>query len=218
MFLSAISDAGAVGTTNGDRQSIAGDFDTFLTILTTQLQNQNPLEPLNTNEFTQQLVQFSEVEQAIKQTEQLEELTRVSAAAAATNAVSFIGKGVSVASSVTELNDGEANWRFFSQDTATNAEFTIRDSSGQIVWTGERSVTAGEGSFSWNGRNNDGQLVPGGEYSLSINARDENDVAINVDVVVDAVIDGVDFGGSEPVLTVGDLRILLADVKSVRAI
>jgi flagellar basal-body rod modification protein FlgD len=176
------------------------------------------LEPLDTNEFTQQLVQFSEVEQAIKQTEQLEAIARVSAAAAATNAVSFIGKGVSVASSSTELSNGEAEWRFFAQDTASTATFTIRDSSDQIVWTGERSVTQGEGSFQWDGRNNNGQPVPGGNYSLTIDARDENNAAIGVDVVVDAVIDGVDFAGDEPVLMVGDLRILLSDVKSVRSI
>jgi flagellar basal-body rod modification protein FlgD len=217
MFLSAISNAGAAGTTVSDRQGIADNFDTFLTILTTQLQNQNPLEPLDTNEFTQQLVQFSEVEQAIKQTEQLEAIARVAAASAATNAVSFIGKAVSVASTTTTLSDGAANWSYESEASADAALFSIRDSSGQTVWTGERSLNQGRGTFAWDGRNNQGQTMPAGQYSLTIDARDQDNATISVDIEVDTIIDGVDFAGDEPVLMVGGQRIPLGDVKTVTA-
>jgi flagellar basal-body rod modification protein FlgD len=218
MFLSAISDAGAAGTTtSNDTTGLADDFDTFLTLLTTQLQHQDPTDPLDTNEFTQQLVQFSEVEQAIKQTEQLEVIARVNAANAATNAVSFIGKAVSVSSATTTLDDGSANWSYESEANADTALFSIRDSSGQTVWTGERTVNSGRGSFTWDGRNDQGQTLPEGQYSLTIEARDAENASIDVDIEVGAIIDAVDFAGDEPLLLMGDQSIPLADVKSVTA-
>ena len=215
MFLSPISTAGQPGSAASDQQGIANDFDAFLSLLTTQLQNQDPLDPMNTDEFTQQLVQFSEVEQLIKQTEELESIRQVTAAAAATNAVSFIGKAVSVSSTTTALENGSAKWSYEADGASDSALFTIRDSSGQTVWTGERSVVEGRGSFTWDGRNNSGQQMPEGNYSLTIDARDPEDGTIGVDIEVGAVIDGVDFGGDEPILTVGNQRIPLADVKSV---
>src|SRR5690606_20887852 len=87
----------STGTTSSNKTaSIADNFQTFLTRLTTQLQNQNPLDPLDTNQFTQQLVQFAQVEQQLKSNDQLASLVKIEQAAQSTQALVFVGQTVAV--------------------------------------------------------------------------------------------------------------------------
>src|SRR5215207_2483061 len=83
-------------TTKSDSATVAGNFQSFLTLLTTQLQNQNPLDPLDTNQFTQQLVQFAQVEQQLKQNEHLASLLAIQKTTQATQALNFVGSKVVV--------------------------------------------------------------------------------------------------------------------------
>src|SRR6266852_4379631 len=93
----ASSSSSATGV---DKTTLAGNFQTFLTLLTTQLKNQNPLDPLDTNQFTQQLVQFAQVEQQLKQNEQ------------ATTALAYVGHTVAVDGQTAALREGQATWTF----------------------------------------------------------------------------------------------------------
>src|SRR5438034_10626821 len=93
-----------------DKQTIAGNFDTFLKLLTTQLKNQNPLDPLDTNQFTQQLVQFAQVEQQLKSNDQLAALVSLQKTAQATAALGFVGQTVGVDGNTAPLADGKATW------------------------------------------------------------------------------------------------------------
>ena len=105
----------ALTSTAKSRETIAGNFDTFLQILTTQLKNQNPLDPLDTNEFTSQLVQFSSVEQQLKTNDFLEALLGLNESTYNVNsqAVSFIGKEVSTKTTAAEYKNGAATWVFW---------------------------------------------------------------------------------------------------------
>ena len=215
MILNAISSATGTGTAATDRAGIADNFDTFLQILTTQLKNQNPLEPLDTNEFTAQLVQFSQVEQQIKQNDNLEAIAKLSAATAATNAVGFIGKRVSVSTAQASLANGGATWHYDASAASDSALFTIRDSGGSIVWTGTQKITEGKSDFAWNGRNTDGVEQPAGDYTLTIEATDSNSKAVSIGLSADTVIDGVDFSGDEPLLMAGNSTLSLADITRI---
>src|SRR6476646_8373112 len=93
---SGASSSAAAATSSIDKQTIAGNFDTFLQLLTTQLKNQNPLDPLDTNQFTQQLVQFASVEQQMKQNDQLATLISIEKSAQATTALAFVGQNVAI--------------------------------------------------------------------------------------------------------------------------
>src|SRR5579885_1275128 len=94
--VSSVAGTTGAGTVSNaiDDQMIASNFDQFLTLLTTQLKNQNPLDPLDTNQFTQELVQFSSVELLIKQNTTLTSLLSVSKATTNTNALNFVGKEI----------------------------------------------------------------------------------------------------------------------------
>src|SRR6201985_3129768 len=97
-------------TTGVDQSTIAGNFQTFLTLLTTQLQNQNPLDPLDTNQFTQQLVQFAGVEQQLKTNDQLQSLITLQQTAQSTQALGFVGKVAVVDGSTATLSNSSAVW------------------------------------------------------------------------------------------------------------
>ena len=143
MELSGLGALSGIGTAVSDRKTIAGNFDTFLQLLTTQLKNQSPLDPLDTNEFTNQLVQFSSVEQAIKTNEQLELLTRLSAANMATAAVSYIGKTITADGSTSELKNGEATWIYKVENDAPKSTLIVRGETGKTVSAQEASLQAG---------------------------------------------------------------------------
>src|SRR5256884_239976 len=101
----ATSTSSTSGSTGIDKNTLAGNFQTFLTLLTTQLKNQNPLDPLDTNQFTQQLVQFAQVEQQLKQNEQLATLVSIEKSAQSTTALAFVGQNVAVPTEVEGLVD-----------------------------------------------------------------------------------------------------------------
>lgn len=202
--------------TNTDRQGIAENFDTFLTLLTTQLRNQNPLDPLDTNQFTQQLVQFAGVEQEIKQNENLENLGRLSAASAITGAVSFIGKEVTTNGTTSTLNNGSASWTVTAPSDSVDAKFIVRDTAGNEVFSENLQLSEGQYTYTWDGRRNDGTVLPRGEYSLQIQATDSNGIAIQVGTNFAGVVEAVDMNGSEPVLIVNGRELKLNEVTAIK--
>src|SRR5690242_15591432 len=150
-------------------QQLAGNFDTFLQLLTTQLKNQNPLDPLDTNQFTQQLVEFASVEQQINMNQQLSSLVSLEQAAKSTFAISYLGATVAVDGSTTQLTNGQAQWTFSLPKPAT-ATVNISNSSGQSVFSGQFTMQAGQQNFVWDGQGNDGTQLPDGAYTMSITA------------------------------------------------
>src|ERR1700716_4275903 len=166
---SAIS-TGAAATTDVASKTIAGNFNTFLTLLTTQLQNQNPLDPLDTNQFTQQLVQFAGVEQQLKSNDQLKSLIDIEKSAQSTQALIYVGNNVAVDGSTVQFN-GSATWNLSAPQDAT-AQITITNTTGQTVYSGSYALTKGNVSFQWDGIGNDGTQWPTGTYKLTATAKD----------------------------------------------
>src|SRR5476651_2588605 len=154
-----------------DQQTIAGNFNTFLQLLTTQLKNQNPLDPLDTNQFTQQLVQFAQVEQQLRSNDQLATLVSLQKTTQSTAALSFVGQNVVVDGSTAQLANGQAIWSFTSPKPAT-ATITLKDSSGQTAYSGSYTLQAGQQNFQWDGKGNDGTEWPNGAYTMSITSKD----------------------------------------------
>src|ERR1043165_5601329 len=104
--------SGVSFTATTDKPPLAGTFNPFLTLLTTQLKTQTPLDPLDTNQFTQQLVQFASVEQQINMNQQLTTLVALQKATQTTSAMSFLGSTATVDGTTTHLANGAASWSF----------------------------------------------------------------------------------------------------------
>lgn len=201
-----------------DGQAIADNFDTFLQLLTTQLRNQNPTDPIDTNQFTQQLVQFSEVEQAVKTNENLETLAQLSAANAITGAVSYIGKTVTLDGKTAELNNGNASWSYNSPEAANEARFVVKNSSGATVYSETRNISQGSSEFQWNGKTLENTFAPNGNYTLTIEAKNSQGGTIDVSTASSGTVDGVDMSGTAPVLLVNGREVKIGDVLSVRQV
>ncbi len=216
METSPLSALTALGQGSAQQNStIAGDFDTFLKILTTQLQNQNPLEPLDTNQFTQQLVQFSSVEQEIKTNKNLEQLIALSGANAFTGVVSYIGKEVTAEGAATNLANGKASWTFTLTNDAPVTNITIRNSVGTIVKTETVDGKFGTNPYVWDGKNNSGNPSPNGLYSITVEAKDAEDNFVKATTTVKGIVDGVDLTSNEPLLKVNGTTIKLSSVKAI---
>jgi flagellar basal-body rod modification protein FlgD len=195
------------------RKGIADNFDAFLMLLTTQLQNQSPLDPLDTNEFTQQLVQFASVEQQIKSNEVLESLLATSRAQNVATAASFVGMKVRADGKEAQLSDGKAEWTLDVPLNAARTTIEIRDQAGNTVATRSGALSAGRQIFTWDGTNSTGQPAPDGRYSININARDSSGQPISVNTEVEGVVDALDLEGQEPVLLIGEQRVPLSQIK-----
>ena len=177
---------------------IADNFQTFLTLLTTQLQNQNPLDPLDTNQFTQQLVQFAGVEQQLKSNDQLKSLIDIEKSAQATQALVYVGNTVAVDGSKAQF-DKSATWNFQSEKD-TSATITITSSTGQTAFTGSYALKQGNSSFVWDGKGNDGVQWPAGTYTLTATGKDSSGNSVAISTEVQGVVDSVDLSASPPLL------------------
>jgi flagellar basal-body rod modification protein FlgD len=206
-----------IATSNASsRQTIAGNFDTFLQLLTTQLQNQNPLDPLDTNQFTQQLVEFSGVEQQLKTNDLLGSLVTNAAANRAASAAGYLGASITADGSTTALSNGKAQWTFNAAKPAARATMTVTDATGQTVYSKTAALDAGPGSFTWDGRTDDGSLLTAGQYTLKIDAKDASGQTVNVSTEIAGTVDAVDLSGDDILLKMGNVSVPLDKVKTLR--
>ncbi len=195
---------------------LAKNFDTFLTLLTEQLKNQDPLSPLDSTQFVSQLVQFSGVEQQIAQNRNLESLLNQNAASAATSAVGFIGKQADILGTGADLANGAATWSYSSDPGAATVSILVKDAKGKIVFKADGQPGAGNHSFVWDGKDNTGVQLPDGRYDLEVSALDESGNIVPTTVSTSVVITGADFSGPQPALLAGGQRITFADILAVR--
>ena len=142
--------------------TIAKNFDQFLSLLTTQLKTQDPTAPLNTNEFTAQLVQFASVEQQIKSNDTLNSLLKSTQTSNITNALGFVGKTISASGATTYLQNNSAKWSLDAERGGT-ATITIKNEAGSVVQTKTMTVNAGPQDFTWDGVMSGGAAAPAGK-------------------------------------------------------
>ncbi|HLA20881.1 MAG TPA: flagellar hook capping FlgD N-terminal domain-containing protein [Pseudolabrys sp.] len=209
----AASNTGA-GSGAVDNAMIANNFQTFLTLLTTQLKNQNPLDPLDTNQFTQQLVQFAQVEQQMKSNDQLATLVALDKTAQSTAALAYVGSTVVVDGSTAPLVNGSASWTLNTSKPST-ATVTIRDSTGQTAYSGTFSVNPGNQAFVWDGRGNDGRLWPEGSYTLTATGVDANKQSVAISTEVQATVDSVDLTQNPPLLSINGQNYTMDKIKRI---
>jgi flagellar basal-body rod modification protein FlgD len=209
------SGSSAAATTALASSQIAGNFQSFLTLLTTQLQNQNPLDPLDTNQFTQQLVEFAGVQQQLNTNDSLATLVSLQQTAQSTQALGFVGKTAVVNGSTAALTNSTATWEL-SVPANSDANVTIANSSGQTVFSGNYSVSAGNNQpFTWNGQGSDGTQLPDGNYTLTATAKDSSNNTVAVTTQVQGVVSSVDLTQSPPLLSINGSTYTVNQIQSI---
>jgi flagellar basal-body rod modification protein FlgD len=216
---SSSSSSSSSGSTLGAtaNNTIAGNFQTFLTLLTTQLQNQNPLDPLDTNQFTQQLVEFAGVEQQLKTNDSLSTLVTLQQSAEATQALEYVGKTAIVAGNTAAMVNSSAAWELNVPATGT-INISIANSSGQTVYSGTFSANAGNNQpFTWNGQGSDGTQWPDGAYTMTATETDGSGNTVAVPTQIGGTISAVDLTQSPPLLSINGQSYTMSQIKAIGA-
>lgn len=201
-----------IGLDNG---SLAETFDNFLLLLTTQLENQDPLSPMDTNEFTQQLVAFTEVEQSIKTNDRLAQLIDLQLGNQLTSAANYIGRNIEAESPFLSLDGGEATLTYGLTASATRTTIQIQDESGQVVRTVTGETDPGLHRLDWDGTDDDGKPLPDGIYRAVVTAVDGDDAPIQVATGTVGRVTGVEVIDGQVALSLNGLKIPINKVVSV---
>ena len=193
-----VTDPTAQTQSGASRTTLSDNFDTFLVLLTAQLQNQDPLAPMDSTQFTQQLVQYSQVEQQIRTNEQLESMVGQYEAMSATLPLSYIGRFAVIDSNATYMANEQAAWTYSFEDTPSQVTINVLDAKGKTVFTTTGTAAPGTHNFVWDGTNTEGEAMPDGIYRLQIKATDVTNENIASDVNAIELVSGVDLSGTPP--------------------
>jgi flagellar basal-body rod modification protein FlgD len=216
---STTTSSSASSTIASGASTLSSSYETFLTLLTTQLKNQDPTSPLDTNAFTQQLVQMTGVQQQLLSNQLLQQLVNQSAGGQGlASSANLIGKTVSIATGSNTLNSGQASWEYTLGGPASSATGTISNSAGTVVWTGPLGgLASGANSFTWNGKDSTGrQLSDGGTYTLSVAAKDANGASITANTSITGAVTGVSQNAAgQTVVNIGKVSGLLSNLTAI---
>jgi len=208
---------------NSAASALAGNFEMFLQLLTTQLKNQDPTSPMDPSEFTQQLVQFSQVEQQININKNLEAMMAMLKTSQASSNLNYIGKVVDFESPEVELTDGgSAFWTYNLPPGTETVAFKILDEDGNVVRSGsmpaEDVVTGANGrtEVAWDGTDADGEPCDPGSYTLEVVAKDASGKTIDgVNVNGRGYVQAVEVIDGEQYLIVSGTKVPPEDVVGV---
>ena len=195
--------ASSASSTDAAIANLNNTYDNFLLLLTKQLQNQDPLNPMDTAQFTQQLVGFSQVEQQIASNKSLERLISLQSSTNAFGAVSFLGNEVAVDSDHVALKDGKAKFQYQIDHTASQALLSVYDARGQIVLVQEANKGIGTYNVEWNGKDAFGNQLPDGEYRVAVSYADSQGQTYSSEITSFGVVDSTEITDGEVKLFVG---------------
>ena len=217
--VSTTSGASIFQTQQTTEERLEDERDQFLTLFLTQLQNQDPTSPMDTNEMTNQLVQFTAVEQQIETNKSLASLVAAQAANSNASAVNYIGEHVIFNGNNTNLTDAGASWGYMLPSEANTTTINIFNAARELVYSETGQTTAGERhEFNWDGTDANGEKLPNGPYSIQINALDADNEGITAEVEAVGLVTGVVTGENGPSLMVGKIIVEMNEVTRVSAI
>jgi flagellar basal-body rod modification protein FlgD len=220
MQIDPSSNPGAAATASAgasNRIGLADNFDSFLKLLTAQLKSQDPLSPLDANQFTQQLVEFSGVEQALKTNDTLTQLVALVRSDQIARSIDYLGAEVETKGQTITLGGAQpAEVRYRLDRAASSVAISIYDSAGRRVATRQGEATAGSHSVPWNGRDQSGQALPDGLYRVEVAASDAAGEAVPVQTSLRGIVDGVEIDGDRLMLSVGGTLVPADALSAIR--
>jgi flagellar basal-body rod modification protein FlgD len=201
-----------VGTTA--LSGLASNFTDFLSLLMTQLQNQDPSSPMDSSQFTTELVQFTGVEQQISTNSSLTQLIQVTQASQIEQSAAMIGKPVTATSSQLTLQNGNADINF-NTSAAEPVAIAVYNSAGAQIQTADLTTSAGNNSWTWNGQSASGTTMPDGAYTVTVTAIGANGATSQVPFTVTGTATSVMSNAGTVQVQMGGLTLPFSAVTSV---
>jgi flagellar basal-body rod modification protein FlgD len=219
----------STGSSKTSMSALGDTFDSFLILLTQQMKNQDPLKPMDATQFTTQLVQFTQVEQQIRQNQNLEAMIVLQHSTLVSSMTSYLGKTVDTkGESVYLTESGNADISYTLPEGVATVEMSILDSTGNVLRkvTLDKTTETSKGAhvYSWDGKNTGGIRMTEGSYSVQFRALDTagnaaksaNGVPVTVSTTSSGKVTNVGIVDGQIILTVGGAKIPLAEVGSIR--
>jgi len=190
--------------------------DTFMTLLLAQLQNQDPLNPMDATQFSTQLAQFSSLEQLYNINENMETLIDSQSSSNTYQVLDLIGKEIEADGDILSLGDAGTATGGFTIESDADCSVVIYNESGKAIKTIDLgSLEAGDHTFEWDGNEQDGDDAGAGLYSFKITAEDASGKSVTAETVIKGIVDRVNMDGDEPTLYVGSLSLTLSDITDI---
>jgi flagellar basal-body rod modification protein FlgD len=201
--------------TAADEASLNTDYNQFLQLLTKQLQNQDPLDPMDTAQFTQQLVQYSSVEQQINQNKRLDQLINLQSSTNTYAAANFLGNTVAIDSNQLSLQGGKASFQYSIEHQGAKALLRIADAKGQVVAIQEANSDVGSYQVTWNGQDASGHQLPDGLYQVSVEYEDSAGQDYSAPITVYGTVDSADIKDGNVSINVGSVNYPVDKVEKI---
>ncbi|MBT3558130.1 MAG: flagellar hook assembly protein FlgD [Rhodospirillales bacterium] len=213
---SAVSSAEELTKSESSKQKLAEDLDQFMNLLVTQLKHQDPLDPMDPNEFTSQLVQFASVEQQIQSNLHLENMLALEQTSLLGTAVGYIGTQVEVIGNEMPLENGQGRSDYELDESVGTTSINVTDSTGKVVFFTGGETTPGKHTFEWDGKDNFDFPVADGIYTVSISALDADGELVDLIQSVTGTVTGVSMENGIATLDLNGAEYLVEDVLAVR--
>ncbi len=209
----AAANAAAAPAPSNALGSLSSNFGSFLKLLMTQLQNQDPTSPLDTNQFTTQLVQFSSVEQQITSNSSLTKLIQLTQSGQVVQSTQMLGHKVSAATEI-PLQSGAGSLQF-NATTPENVSIAVTNAQGQQLLGATVAATTGSNTWNWDGKDQSGRTLPDGAYQVSVTGQNADGSTAPLPFTVQGTATGVKQGATSVQLELGDLTVDFSAVRSV---
>jgi flagellar basal-body rod modification protein FlgD len=208
--------SGLTSTTASSVESLSENYELFLTILTTQLKNQNPLDPTDTDEMTSQLISYAQVEQQILSNSYLENLVLSTNNESASVALSMVGMEVTyVADDLSYTSGSSLSWSFDVPSDTASLTAQVLNEDGDVVYSKSLSTTEGSQTFTWDGTLTNGSSASDGTYSLQLVATDSSGDDVDISPDTTSVVTEVDWSdGSAQLIMKNGATVSLSSVVS----
>lgn len=207
-------------SSSNSSNSLSASYEMFLTLLTTQLQTQNPLDPVDSTEFTSQLATYAALEQQISTNDKLDEVLSSIGTLSFSSGVGYLGMTVEADSDTLAVDDGGAvdgSWKYALDGEAEDVTLKIVDSDGNVVWSGKGDTASGSHDFTWDGKDSKGNAVTAGQYTLQVTATDSADKTVDSSISITGTVTAVDSSSGSTVLEIGDTEVDLSDITRLAA-
>ncbi len=201
---------------NSSSAGLASNLNMFLTLLTTQLSHQDPMNPTNSSQFTNQLVLYSQVEQAIDTNSNLSKLISLQSTNQQSASIGYIGQTVEMSGTTLPLQNSAAAFNYTLPTAAAHTVIQIQNSAGNTVAQLTGPTTAGTHYLSWNGKDSSGNQLADGQYTISVIASDATGTTINATSNTYGMVTGVSSdatNGTE--LNMGSVASPLSSVNAI---
>lgn len=188
----------------------------FLSLLVTELQNQNPLDPTNSTDFINQLTSYANFDQQQTLNSNMSTLVSSLNSLLTLNSSNYIGQTVTAKTDTGTLKDSQISFGYSLESAASDVTLSVKDSSGNTVWTGSGTTISGTNSFTWDGTTTDGtQLTDGGQYTLSVSATDSTGQSVYGYTTVTGKVTSIDNSSGTPMLNIGSTSVSTSNVIGV---